>query len=66
MSWLLSYGTEWGSNMALKKEAVENFFKVSQQHATAQKMASALFIANEEDDDSGSGQTRHKPDTKST
>ncbi|MCX6790782.1 MAG: hypothetical protein NTV62_01135, partial [Candidatus Gribaldobacteria bacterium] len=49
--------------MALKKEAVEKFFKISQQHANAQKNSQAIV---EKMDNYSLEKTPHKPNTNST
>jgi hypothetical protein len=52
--------------MALKREAVENFFKISQQHANAQKNSPILDITVSKIENLGAKKTQHKPNTNIT
>jgi hypothetical protein len=51
--------------MALKKDAIDNFFQVSQKYASAKR--SPVYVSVDDEISSFDFiQTRHKPDTKPT
>ena len=52
--------------MALKKEAVENFFKISQQHANSQKKSPVADTTIDKIENQYSEKTQHKPNTNPT